>query len=90
MTGHHLTLSGEYDLARREELTALFTAVEGGPVTMDMTAVSYIDSTFLAELAAMRFRLNDSAVTLVGIQPNIRRVLQIAKLDRFFSFQPPT
>lgn len=89
MAGHHLMLSGEYDIARREELTTLFRAVQGGPVTMDMTQVSYIDSTFLAELAAMRFRLNGTSVTLVGVQPNIARVLKIAKLDHFFTFQSP-
>ena len=85
-SGHHLMLSGEYDIARREELTDLFRSIDGGPVIMDMTEVSYIDSTFLAELATMRFRLNGSSVTLVGVQPNIARVLQIAKLDRFFTF----
>ena len=88
--GHHLMLSGEYDLARRQELIALFRSIDGGPVTMDMTEVSYIDSTFLAELATMRFRLNGTPVTLVGVRPNIARVLQIAKLDRFFVFQSRT
>jgi anti-anti-sigma factor len=86
--GQRLTLSGEYDIARRQELTALFRSqIDGGPVTIDMTDVSYVDSTFLAELAAMRFRLNGSQVTLVGVQPNIARVLQLAKLDRFFVFR---
>lgn len=89
-SGRHLMLSGEYDIARRQELTDIFRAVEGGPVTMDMSDVSYIDSTFLAELAAMRFRLNGTSVTLVGVQPNIARVLRIAKLDHFFIFQSRT
>jgi len=88
-SGHHVTLSGEYDIARRQELMDLFRSIQGGPVTMDMTDVSYIDSTFIAELATMRFRLDGSSVTLVGVQPNIARVLQVAKLDRFFIFGSP-
>ena len=81
----HVRLSGEYDIARREEIVTLFqSTIEDGPVTIDMTDVSYIDSTFLAELAAMRFRLNGSSVTLLGVQPNVARILQLSKLDRFF------
>lgn len=87
-SGHYVQLSGEYDIARREELTSLFRSItQDGPLTIDMTDVSYVDSTFLAELAAMRFRLNGSPVTLVGVQPNIARVLQLTKLDRFFVFR---
>lgn len=84
---HVISLAGEYDIARRQELAELFSAVtNGAPVTIDMSQVSYVDSTFLGELTKMRLRLNELPVTLVGVQPNVARVFQLAKLDRFFTF----
>ena len=85
---HHIELTGEYDIARKGELSAAFAAVANGqPVTIDMRQVSYVDSTFLGELAAMRIRPIERTVTLVGVQPNVARILRIAKLDRFFGFR---
>ncbi|HZV77885.1 MAG TPA: STAS domain-containing protein [Candidatus Babeliales bacterium] len=85
---HYVELDGEYDLARKDELTAVFASItNGAPVTIDMTRVTYVDSSFLNELATMRVRLNGRPVTLIGVQPNIARVLQITKLDRFFTLQ---
>jgi anti-anti-sigma factor len=85
---HHIELAGEYDIARRQEVAVRFSSItNGAPVTIDMSQVTYVDSTFLNELAAMRLRLHERPVTLVGVQPNIARILRIAKLDRFFLFQ---
>ena len=81
---HCITLSGEYDIARKQELAAIFGATNGESVTIDMSDVTYVDSTFLNELASMRLRRQERPVTLVGVQPNVSRILQIAKLDRFF------
>ena len=85
---HHIALSGEYDIARKHELAALFASVRNGdPVTVDMSEVTYVDSTFLHELASMRMRCQERAVTLVGVQANVARILEITKLDRFFLFR---
>jgi anti-anti-sigma factor len=51
-----------------------------------MQRVTFIDSTFLGVLAALRVRLKESPVTLVGVRPNIARVLALAKFDRLFVF----
>lgn len=81
-------MRGEYDIARKDELTETFGSVTNGPfVTIDMTDVTYVDSTFLAAITAMRLRLADAPVTLLGVQPNVVRILQLAKLDRFFTFE---
>jgi anti-anti-sigma factor len=86
----HIVLAGEYDIARKAELTrALAEIGNGHPVSIDMNAVTYVDSTFLAELAAMRLRRAERPVTLIGVQPNVERIFRIAKLDRFFIFQTP-
>jgi anti-anti-sigma factor len=80
-----IELSGEYDLARKQEVAALFAAVNGkASITIDMREVTYVDSTFLNELVTMRLRLQERSVTLVGARPNVVRVLRLAKLDRFF------
>jgi anti-anti-sigma factor len=83
-----ITLAGEYDIARRPELAELLDSVTGGaPVTIDMSAVKYVDSTFLGELTKMRLRLAEVPVTLLGVHPNVARIMHIAKLDRFFTFR---
>lgn len=83
----HIELEGEYDLARKEELAShLGSLLESAPVTIDMRNVTYVDSTFLGELASLRVRLENQPVTLLGAQPNVKRVLAITKLDRFFTF----
>ena len=82
-----IELSGEYDLARRHELSTSFeTLATGRPVWIDMQRVTFIDSTFLGVLAALRVRLKENPVTLVGVRPNIARVLALAKFDRLFVF----
>lgn len=84
---HHVKLWGEYDIARKQELGAAFASINGEPVTIDMSEVTYVDSTFLHELASMRLRCQERPVTLVGVQANVARILEIAKLDRFFIFR---
>lgn len=86
---YDVQLAGEYDLARKQEVAGLFAAVNGkASITVDMRDVTYVDSTFLNELVAMRLRLQERSVTLVGVRPNVVRVLQLTKLDRFFILRP--
>ncbi|HET6275325.1 MAG TPA: STAS domain-containing protein [Candidatus Cybelea sp.] len=83
---HSVSLEGEYDLSRRDEVAALFGALDGnGPAIVDMAKVTYVDSSFLYELVALRSRLKEWGVTLRGVQPPIRRVFQITSLHRLFS-----
>jgi anti-anti-sigma factor len=83
----YIELSGEYDLARKQELAAEFAVLSNGdPLAIDMRRVTYVDSTFLNELATLRLRLDERSVTLVGVRPNILRILQLVKFDRFFTF----
>ncbi len=83
-----IALAGEYDIARKQELaTTLAGVTNGKPVSIDMHDVTYVDSTFLSELAAMRLRLNERPVTLIGVQGNVARIMRLAKLDRFFIFR---
>ncbi|MFY9739583.1 MAG: STAS domain-containing protein [Candidatus Cybelea sp.] len=82
--GRHLQLAGEYDIADKDSLAALFGALApGGAVVIDMTAVTYIDSTLLHELETLRSRLGDR-ITLLGMSRHAGRVLRIVNLDHLF------
>lgn len=78
-----ITLEGEYDLSRKDEIAKVFATVEGqSAVVVDVAKVTYLDSTILRELALMRLKQRDRQITLVGANENLRRLLKIAGLDR--------
>lgn len=86
LESHRLELDGEYDLTRRDELTFLFAAIpDNAPAVIDLSRVSYVDSTFLHVLASLHFRLKAHGVTLTGANASIRRLLSIVKFDQLFS-----
>jgi anti-anti-sigma factor len=80
-----LRLQGEYDLTRKDEIATLFESIDSGePLAIDMTGVTYIDSTMLSELARLRLRQKHRTITLAGANAHVRRVLAIAKFDKIF------
>lgn len=80
-----LSLEGEYDLSRREELAMLFASCDGtSEVVIDLAHVTYIDSTFLHELVTFRNRDTQRTISVVGVCPQIRRVLDIVQYDKIF------
>ena len=82
---HRIALDGEYDLARKDEIEGLFDSVDGdGAVVIDCSNVTYLDSTFLKELAKLRRRSSDRPISLTGVNDNIRRVLEIVGFARLF------
>jgi anti-anti-sigma factor len=86
-----IALDGEYDLSRKEEVVSLFARLApDGPAAVDMSNVSYIDSTFLHQLALLHFRFKDHSVTLINVQPNVKRILDLVKFDRLFRFAGET
>ena len=80
-----IKLDGEYDLTRKDEIAGLFGSIDGeSAVVMDMTAVTYIDSTFLRELSMLRRRAGAKSITLTGANEHVRRVLKTVSFDAFF------
>jgi anti-sigma B factor antagonist len=81
--------TGEIDITRvpelRDEILALPT---DHPVHLDLSTVSYLDSSGLGMLVLLRKRLTrcGAAVTLVDVQPHVLRVLEVTGLDRAFQF----
>lgn len=82
---HHVALHGEYDITRRDEVASLFgTLSPDGPASVDMAGVSYVDSTFLRELATLHARFREQPITLVGVTGGVRRILSIVNFDQLF------
>lgn len=85
-------LSGEVDLSwsqdvRREVLDALTSGV---PVGVELSAVSYIDSSGIAALVEgfQAARARGSRFALVAVSDAVRAVLELARLDRVFQLVP--
>ncbi len=82
---HRIVLGGEYDLSREEEVSSLFESLStDAAVVVDMSAVTYVDSTFLRALANLHYRFKGSPVTLMGANERIRRILHIVRFDQLF------
>ena len=80
-----IKLDGEYDLRRKDEVAGLFGSVDGeSSVVIDMTTVTFIDSTFLRELSTLRGRDGVRSITLAGANDHVRRVLKIVNFDELF------
>jgi len=59
---------------------------DGGPVTVDLGSVDFIDSSGLGALVALRKSLTeDRPVVLRNLRPFVRRVLGLTRLDRVFA-----
>ena len=83
-----LELVGEYDLTQKQELGALFGALPpDGPATIDLSRVTYVDTTFLHELVKLRSRLIPHRITLVVRSDNVRRLLNLVKFDLLFDIR---
>jgi anti-anti-sigma factor len=80
-----IELYGEYDISRKDELSSIFASLKGDdPIVIDMTKVSYVDSTILHELAQLRHRQRDCSITLLGVSSNVKRIFEIVNFDRLF------
>lgn len=54
-------------------------------VVLDMSAVSFMDSTGLGTLVSLVKMLgSDGAMTVAGAQPTVRRLFEITRLDSLF------
>ena len=74
-------LAGELDLSNVSSLRAALGAIDG-PAVVDLSDVTYLDSTALNELALLRRRVG--SVALVVGSPNVRRTLEIVGFGASF------
>jgi len=85
-------LGGEIDLDRAPEVRGvLLDCIKGGrDVLVDLSRVSYIDSSGIASLveALQSAGKRGSALGLVSISPMALRVFELARLDKVFTIYP--
>ncbi len=83
-SGRRLDVAGELDLAARSELrAALADLVDGGAdVTVDLSAVTFIDSTALAVLVHVHQEVAASGARLIVADPSpvVVRIMHLAGL----------
>lgn len=83
-----IRLSGEYDISRQDELDReLAPAYDCRVAVLDMTGVSYMDSTGLALLINLKKRMtvrSGGVLRIAAPQANVRRVLELTRLDEIF------
>ncbi|MFA7430768.1 MAG: STAS domain-containing protein [Rhodospirillaceae bacterium] len=87
-----VTLSGEIDLQTSPQVreAVLDSLRQGGAVVVDMGGIVYIDSSGVASLVEgfQVARRQGAAFILAAVSPAAMRVLQLARLDKVFTFQP--
>ena len=94
--GTLMRLSGRIDIdsspALRDKLHALLRSPHGKGVNVDLSAVTHIDSSGIATLieALKIARGNKTELSLQGLQPGLRRVLQAAGILSLFDVSSPT
>lgn len=82
-------LVGDVDLGNSPRLrAALLEIVAARPrrVIMDLSGVGYMDSSGMGTIVEFRRKVDPAGEVLVlaGLQPRVRSVMEITKLDHFF------
>src|SRR2546423_1905697 len=88
-----LPLEGEIDLHVSPEVAEslrTITANKPKQVVVDLTKVTYLDSSGLAVLinAMQDVKKYGGKLTLSGINTNVRSIFEMARLDQFFLIDP--
>ena len=89
---HILTVSGEIDLHVAPDLRARMLAAlgRGGGLLVDLSAVTYMDSSGIATLVEGFKKSKDAGARfgLVGVRDAPLQVLQLTRLDQVFPLYP--
>ncbi|MGH2959247.1 MAG: STAS domain-containing protein, partial [Solirubrobacterales bacterium] len=85
-SGHEVSLSGELDIATADQLTdalAALTPGSGQRLVIDLTAVSFMDSTGLRVLIAANrdASAGDYELVIVTGDSPAKRVLELTRMD---------
>lgn len=83
-----VTVAGEVDLNNspelRDILMDLVCAHRPARVVLDLALVPYMDSSAVAVLVELLRKVGRGGVTLKGVQPRVRGILEIARLNTIF------
>lgn len=81
-----IALTGELDIARKEELRAALTIEAADGILLDMSDVHYADSTALTELLRFRLRARELELPVAVVigSPQLDRIVRYAGLYEVF------
>jgi anti-sigma B factor antagonist len=87
--GSIVELEGEVDLRTAPQLRIMLLDVldrKAARIILDLSGVRYIDSSGVGTIVELKRRAmqTDSKVVLVGLQPRVRSLFEITRLDKFF------
>jgi anti-anti-sigma factor len=87
--GHLVVASGELDMSATPRLStvlAIASARKGGRLVLDLSDVSFIDSTVLGTILKAAAQLDESGTNLAVVVPEgpVRRLLEISNLTQRF------
>lgn len=83
-----IALRGEFDISDKARLTALLHPGEfAETVVIDMSETTFLDATALTCLICLKKAMianGGGELQLIGVTPNIRKLLTLTKLDSMF------
>lgn len=85
-----IKLNGRFDFNTHRDFRAAYEPLIADPtvkvVTVDFASVDYLDSSALGMLLMLRDKMGgvNKDVTLVGVQGNVKQVLDIANFGKLF------
>ena len=87
---HVVSLSGEINLRSSPNLhESLLEIIAGRPdrIILDLSGVSYMDSSGIGTLVEIKRRMerDKGILVLAALQPRVRGLFEITKLERFFT-----
>jgi len=86
-----LVLTGEYDIARKDELARLLEPISHSDLAIiDAAELSYIDSTAIACFVSLHARMakngRSARIRFTNLQPQIRRIFALCGLEQIVDF----
>lgn len=83
-------LAGEIDMRSAPLVQSSLLELMRGPlerIVLDLSGVSYIDSSGVGTLVVIKREIEKlrARIVLVGLQPRVKSVFEITRLDRFFT-----
>lgn len=85
---HLVSLSGELDVATADGLFEWVSDIAGSTIVVDLSEVTFLDSSGLALLARLRNRFGDEVV-ITRPRPNVTRVFEITGLSSWLTDWDP-
>jgi anti-anti-sigma factor len=82
--GHGFILSGELDMANAREFAAAFREALpiGGPVSVDVRKLRFMDSSGIQVIIAAAKFAPDACIVLHGVHDEVQKVVELTGIDR--------